>query len=114
MLGLHRDPSHFPEVPPITAEVRRRIWWQLVHIDVLVAIASGLPPMVELGSWDVQGISELKEDFIGTPIGIQYEATVRSGQRPPDAADDPYDPANRGMVSTSGILVAGKLRVSRE
>lgn len=36
MLGLHRDPSHFSSLPPIVAEVRRRVWWLLVNIDISV------------------------------------------------------------------------------
>lgn len=36
MLGLHRDPSHFSSLGPIVAEVRRRVWWLLVHIDISV------------------------------------------------------------------------------
>lgn len=112
MLGLHRDPEHF-NMSPIDVEVRRRCWWHLVHIDVLVAIASGLPPMVDLRSLEVQGISELKEELFGTQVGMQYALAVKTGERPHDAADDPRDPANASMISTSGILVAGKLRSTR-
>ena len=112
MLGLHKDPSHFPVMGAIESELRRRVWWQLVHIDVLVAIASGLPPMVDLGYWDVQGISELKEEYFGTPAGMQYAETVKAGQRPHDMVADPRDPANRSLVSTIGVLVAGKLRAT--
>jgi hypothetical protein len=114
MLGLHKDPSHFSNIDPIECEIRRRVWWHLVHIDVLVAIASGLPPIVDLDTWDVQGISELKEDYFGTPIGTQYDADIKRGQRPHDSVADPRDPANRSMVSTVGVLVAGKLRATRE
>ena len=32
MLGLHRDPKHF-EMGPLEAEVRRRLWWHILHKD---------------------------------------------------------------------------------
>ena len=114
MLGLHKDPSHFSGMSPIECEIRRRVWWQLVHIDVLVAIASGLPPMVDLKAWDVQDISELKEEFFGTQVGMEYTQAVQSARREPDTAADPRDPNNASMVSTIGILVAGKLRATRK
>jgi len=41
MLGLHRDPSSFSTIPPNVAEVRRRVWWFLVHIDTIIALAAG-------------------------------------------------------------------------
>ena len=112
MLGLHKDPSHFRGMSPIEAEIRRRVWWQLVHIDVLVAIASGLPPMVDLKAWDVKDISELKEEYFGTEVGTQYTQAIQSGQQEPDSVADPRDPENASMVSTIGILVAGKLRAT--
>nr|POE87925.1 putative transcriptional regulatory protein [Quercus suber] len=90
MLGLHKDPSHFPGIPPIEAEVRRRVWWTLVYTDTQVAVASGLPPVIELSSWDVREVSELKEEYIGTSVGIQYENSVREGTRLPDSADNPH------------------------
>lgn len=112
MLGLHRDLEHFPNIGPIEAEVRRRVWWQLVHIDILVAFASGLPTIIDLNIWDVRTVSELKEEYIGTSAGAEYDLSVRTGDRQPDAADDPEDQSSLSMVSTMGILVAGKLQCS--
>lgn len=66
LLGLHRDPSHFPRIDPIEAEIRRRVWWHIVHYDDCVAIASGPPPILETASWDVQGITEVREELWGT------------------------------------------------
>ncbi|TKA67222.1 hypothetical protein B0A55_08777 [Friedmanniomyces simplex] len=112
MLGLHKDPSHFPSVNAIEAEVRRRVWWHLVHIDVLVAAASGLPPMVDLDCWDVRGISELKEEHFGTSAGRTYEELVKTRKRPHDGIADPRGSVHNSLISTIGVLVAGKLRAS--
>ncbi|KAI0486660.1 hypothetical protein F4859DRAFT_466453 [Xylaria cf. heliscus] len=32
-MGLHRDGSHFPNVPPFDAEIRRRVWYNLCFLD---------------------------------------------------------------------------------
>lgn len=108
-LGLHKDPSHFPQFDPIEAEVRRRVWWQLIHIDVTLSTSSGLPPMIEVSAWDVQQLSELKDEYIGTTEGMQYESAIASGANAKDIADDPARGETPSMVSTHGILVQGKL-----
>ena len=109
MLGLHKDPSRFKSLDPISAEVRRRIWWHVVHLDVSIAVASGLPPIIDLHCWDVQKPSELKDEYIGTAGGEQYDKSVAAGMRYPDRADDPDDISGSSMVSTGGILAGGKL-----
>ncbi|KAI0971062.1 hypothetical protein F4678DRAFT_91371 [Xylaria arbuscula] len=32
-IGLHRDGSHFPNVPPFEAEIRRRVWYHICLLD---------------------------------------------------------------------------------
>ena len=67
MLGLHRDPSHFKEIMPAEAEERRLVWWHLIHIDTIIAVAAGLPPLIDLRSWDVHEISEMPLESITDP-----------------------------------------------
>lgn len=112
MLGLHKDPKHFPSLSPVVAEVRRRVWWQLFHIDVLIAAASGLPPIIEKVQWDVQELSELKDEYIGTPEGAAYEEAVARGERIPDSPDNPHHLTSTSMVSAASILAIGKHRSS--
>lgn len=109
ILGLHKDPANFPQLGRIEGEVRRRVWWQLVHIDVCLAVAAGLPPLVPF-PWDVQPITELKEHLIDTFEGIEYENDVKAGRRRADSADNPCDISATSMVSTCGILAASKYR----
>lgn len=113
LLGLHKDPSHFPHIDAIEAEVRRRIWWHIVHYDVHIAIASGLPPVLDTTSWDVNGITEVREELWGTQIAVDYEAAVAAGRRSRADVEVPGKQP-RSIVSTSGILVAGKLEGTRE
>lgn len=108
MLGLNREPSHFKtSISPVAAEVRRRVWWHVFHLDVTVAIASGLPPLIDRDSWDVRKVSELAEEHIGTIAGVRYDDQVASGQIMPSNAKD-----LGSMVSPIGIFINGKIEVS--
>jgi hypothetical protein len=69
-MGLHRDGSLFG-LSEVDCEVRRRVWWHIVYLDVQGAIATGLPPLGGSGEdlYDTKMISELKDEFIGGPAG---------------------------------------------
>ena len=108
MLGLNKDPSHFPAIPPIIAETRRRVWWHLFFIDISVSIAAGLPPWIENAYWDVRTISEVKDHLIGTAPAIEYEKGLASDDRQPLSVDQPDDVDQNALVSTSGTFATGK------
>lgn len=57
VLGLNKDPSNFNIFSEAQAEFRRRLWWQIFVVDVLVALASGLPPLIDRDSYDVKPLS---------------------------------------------------------
>ena len=67
-MGLHRDGSLFG-LNEIECEIRRRIWWHIVYLDVQGAIATGLPPLGGSGEdlFDTKMVSELKDEYIGLP-----------------------------------------------
>ena len=105
ILGLNKDPFQLRPMSPIAAEVRRRVWWQLFHIDVLVSVSSGLPPIIGEGTWKVDSVSELREDLIGTTRGMEYDQEVRMGRRLGDDARN----GEKSMTSTPGMFVSAKL-----
>ncbi|KAF3929606.1 hypothetical protein ABW19_dt0209432 [Dactylella cylindrospora] len=67
--GLHREPSSFRGLNEVEREVRRRIWWHIIYLDVQAAIATGLPPLggSDESAFDTQMVSELKDEYIGCP-----------------------------------------------
>lgn len=106
MLGLHKDPSHFPQLSPVEAEVRRRLWWYAFHLDVLVSVAAALPCLIQDSACDVRPISELKDEAIGTPQAHAYEdALASSGQHPVPSGEESVFAS---LISTSGLYAAGK------
>ncbi|KAF2811337.1 uncharacterized protein BDZ99DRAFT_273857 [Mytilinidion resinicola] len=105
MLGLNREPSLFQaSLSTTAAEVRRRVWWHVFRIDVLVALASGLPPLIDRDSWDVRMLSEVRDELLGTVAALQYEEKLREGSCQPQKVLDPDS-----MVSPASIFARGKI-----
>ncbi|KIM94525.1 hypothetical protein OIDMADRAFT_97648, partial [Oidiodendron maius Zn] len=66
-MGLNRDGTYF-KLDLIQAEIRRRVWWHIIHTDIMTCFPSGLPPLMVIDDqYDTQMISELKDEYIGGP-----------------------------------------------
>jgi hypothetical protein len=113
-MGLHRDPANFG-IPPSEAESRRRMWWHIVHMDGVVSMSSGLPPLVtDENFWDVREPSEFKDTLIGTAEADQYERMVKAGLRPRDNPDDPTVCGGSSMVNVYYLAARGKYVMARK
>lgn len=53
-MGYHRDPSHFPCFTPFQAEMRRRMFFVLHAMDIMLSLQLGLPRLMKDGHWDTQ------------------------------------------------------------
>lgn len=51
IMGLHRDPDEFPQIRPFFAELRRRLWYTIMDMDLHVALACNLPCSVREGEY---------------------------------------------------------------
>ncbi|KAM5435373.1 hypothetical protein McanMca71_005352 [Microsporum canis] len=111
-MGLHRDPAQFG-ISHCEAEMRRRMWWHIVHMDGVVAMSSGLPPLVsDENYWDVRLTSEVKDTLLTSPEAEVYERMVDEGYRRPDKPDDPTICGN-SMVNVYYISAKGKYIMAR-
>ena len=62
-LGIHRDGSLL-RLPVLRAEERRRIWWQMQHMEISLAMVLGSLPMTLESDWDCKPPSNLEDkDF---------------------------------------------------
>ncbi|KAJ5259584.1 hypothetical protein N7478_012565 [Penicillium angulare] len=112
-MGLHRDPAKFG-VEPSEAEYRRRLWWHIMHMDGVVAMSSGLPPLVsDENYWDVRETSEVKDTLLGSPAAERYEQMVTSKQRLPDNPDGPSVCGGPSMVNVFYLTARGKYIMAR-
>lgn len=113
-MGLHRDPAKFG-IEPCEAEYRRRLWWHIVHMDGVVAMSSGLPPLVsDENYWDVRETSEVKDTLLGTSEADSYEHLVDKHLRLPDVPDDPTSCNGPSMVNVYYLSARGKYVMARE
>ncbi|KUI53365.1 Activator of stress genes 1 [Cytospora mali] len=63
-MGLHRDPDEFPQIRPFYAELRRRLWYTVVDMDLHVALACNLPCAVREGEYTCRPPSNLDDNDI--------------------------------------------------
>ena len=52
-LGIHRDGTDLG-LSPAETEDRRRLWWALQYLDLILAIRLGATPLTLLAGWDVK------------------------------------------------------------
>jgi Fungal specific transcription factor domain len=45
-MGYHRDPCHLKDISPFESEMRRRIFYVVEGLDVLLSFQAGLPPIL--------------------------------------------------------------------
>ena len=51
--GLHRDGT-FLGLSPYETERRRRVWWQLQHLDLALGVRTGSVPLTLTATWDTK------------------------------------------------------------
>ncbi|KAH6971766.1 fungal-specific transcription factor domain-containing protein [Ilyonectria sp. MPI-CAGE-AT-0026] len=77
-MGLHRDPSEFePRIPIFQGEMRRRLWFTILDMDLHISLSCNLPCLVRDGDFtcrpprnldDVDLYAEMKELPPSRPI----------------------------------------------
>lgn len=81
-MGLHRDPSHWPNIRPLEAELRRRRWITLYQLDYLTSTQVGLPRIIKDSQCDTRPPAHLFEDDLG----------LEDNQLPPERPRDQPTP----------------------
>ena len=77
-MGYHRDGSHFPEMSPYEAEMRRRTWYLLMQFDIASASQTGLPRAIKESQCDTSEPRSLLDD------DFDDECTLLPAARPPN------------------------------
>lgn len=63
-MGLHRDGSSLG-LSPFETEMRRRLWWHLVHVDFRTADVLGTRPSMDLATGDTKMPMNIEDDDFG-------------------------------------------------
>jgi hypothetical protein len=72
-MGLHRDGTEF-NIDSIHAEERRRLWWYIMHLDVMASLLSGLPLILSSEYSTTRPIAERKDELVSEvdfPSGLE-------------------------------------------
>lgn len=77
VMGLHRDPSCFARTTPLHAEIRRRLWYTIVELDLQSAISAGMPPSVTLAHCDCRYPLNLHDEEISEDCGAGEDLPSR-------------------------------------
>jgi len=80
-LGLHRDGTIF-KLSPYEVERRRRLWWQLQHLDIALAVRAGSISLTLSARWDTKLPLNIEDEDITpnmtTPPAERQGLTSRS------------------------------------
>ncbi|KAI1806479.1 fungal-specific transcription factor domain-containing protein [Daldinia bambusicola] len=68
-MGLHRDPSRWPNIGPLQAEHRRRLWIFLYHMDFFSSTQIGLPRIIKDSQCDTRPPAHL----FSYDIGVEHD-----------------------------------------
>ncbi|KAI1302248.1 hypothetical protein F5Y03DRAFT_362183 [Xylaria venustula] len=73
-MGYHRDPSSLPRMSVFDGEMRRRLWFNIVHIEALMSSQLGFPSMIPTDFCDTKlprnlDYSELQMNMTLLPSG---------------------------------------------
>lgn len=77
-MGLHRDPSHWPNIRPLQAELRRRLWITMYQMDFFTSTQFGLPRIVKDSQCDSRLPAHLFEN------DLNFEDDELPPERPVD------------------------------
>jgi hypothetical protein len=60
-MGLHQDPSNLGETSVLQKEVRRRLWYTILELNVQAALDSGMAPMIIAAEYNTQPPTNLDD-----------------------------------------------------
>jgi Fungal specific transcription factor domain len=73
-LGLHRDGGHYPQLSPWKQEMRRRLWWHTVVLDLRASEDLGSDPSV----YDMMADTELPRNLNDSDIPMDMKELPES------------------------------------
>ncbi|KAK8035440.1 Bikaverin cluster transcription factor bik5 [Apiospora rasikravindrae] len=64
-LGMHRDGTQFADLTPFETEMRRRLWWTLVVVDLRSAEDQGTELVIAERTWDTEFPLNINDNDFG-------------------------------------------------
>ncbi|KAL2060369.1 hypothetical protein VTL71DRAFT_9764 [Oculimacula yallundae] len=73
-MGYHRDPKFLPNMSPLHAELRRRLWATVMELNVQAALDSGMPALISVSDYDTEPPANLDDDDIDESVTTMPES----------------------------------------
>ncbi|KAH1585865.1 hypothetical protein KXV51_004595 [Aspergillus fumigatus] len=77
-MGFHQDPSNLGETSALQRELRRRLWYTILELNVQAALDSGMAPMITAAEYNTQPPSNLDDDDLLEAYGETLPAKASS------------------------------------
>lgn len=61
LLGLHLSGT-LPKLSPVQKEDNNRTWWQIQHLELILAIKNGITPLTFTADWDAEFPLNIEDD----------------------------------------------------
>ncbi|GLI73437.1 hypothetical protein PoHVEF18_001654 [Penicillium ochrochloron] len=83
-MGLHQDPNRMEEMSLQEKEIRRRLWYTILEMNVQAALNSGMSPMISTGDFNTLPPSRMSDEELelgGMLVEAQSETHRLSPQK---------------------------------
>jgi Fungal specific transcription factor domain len=71
-MGLHRDPKYFPNMKPLQAEIRRRLWTTIIELNVQSSVESGMKPLVSFDDFDTEAPANVNDEELDENTSVSF------------------------------------------
>lgn len=85
-MGMHRDPEEFDELKPFDGELRRRMWFTILDMDLYISLACNLPCTIREGDYTCKPPRNLNDEDIydgmtalppGRPVEVHTDCQLQ-------------------------------------
>jgi len=94
-MGLHQDPDHLGGMTLLQKEIRRRLWYTILEMNVQTSLDSGMCPLVTADDYDTRPPSNLNDDDLDD---------VMQGGSPQEATSTPTRASFQCLLASSILL----------
>ncbi|EED15716.1 C6 transcription factor, putative [Talaromyces stipitatus ATCC 10500] len=113
-MGLHQDPNNLEDMNELQKQIRRRLWYTILEMNVQAALDSGMSPMIRDADYNTQPPSDASDSHLLQVAKQQQRPHQEEGGEEETEADELHEGSTRS--SLQAILVKSlplRLEVTR-
>ncbi|KAL2823323.1 hypothetical protein BDW59DRAFT_148977 [Aspergillus cavernicola] len=77
-MGLHQDPDFIGDMSLLQKELRRRLWYTILEMNVQAALDSGMSPMIMDGDYNTKPPSDMTDQALDEESSSKREVSLQS------------------------------------